>query len=148
MKNHGLSQQQIEALIGLAFEARKYAYAPYSCFYVGAALLAKSGKVYTGCNIESCSFSPTICAERVAVGKAVSEGEREFAAIAIVSAPKEGSNEENEAAPCGVCRQLLFEFGTDTLVVGAKSKEDYYVTTISELLPKGFGPRHLKTHTK
>ena len=143
MENHDLSQQRIKELIGLAFEAREYAYAPYSCFYVGAALLTKSGKIYTGCNIESCSFSPTICAERVAIGKAVSEGEQEFVAIAIVSAPEEGSNEDNEAAPCGVCRQLLFEFGTDTLVIGAKSKEDYYVMTISELLPRGFGPKQL-----
>ena len=143
MKNRKLSQQQIQELIDLAFEAREYAYAPYSNFYVGAALLAKNGKIYTGCNIESCSFSPTICAERVAVGKAVSEGEREFVAIAIVSAPKDGSDEDSDAAPCGVCRQLLFEFGTDTLVIGAKSKEDYYVMTISDLLPKGFGPMQL-----
>ena len=143
MKSHKLSQQQIQELIDLAFEAREYAYAPYSNFYVGAALLAKNGKIYTGCNIESCSFSPTICAERVAVGKAVSEGEREFVAIAIVSASKDGSDEDSDAAPCGVCRQLLFEFGTDTLVIGAKSKEDYYVMTISDLLPKGFGPMQL-----
>jgi len=146
MKNHKLSQQQIQELIDFAFKAREYAYAPYSCFYVGAALLTKSGNIYTGCNIESCAFSPTICAERVAVGKAVSEGEQEFVAIAIVSAPKEGRDEDNEAAPCGVCRQLLFEFGTDTLVIGAKNKEDYYVMTISELLPKGFGPKQLVVH--
>jgi len=143
MKNRKLSQQQIQELIDLAFEAREYAYAPYSNFFVGAALLAKSGRLYTGCNIESCSFTPTICAERVAVGKAVSEGEREFTAIAIVSAPQGGGGGENEAAPCGVCRQLLFEFGADTLVIGAKSIEDYYVMTISELLPKGFGPNQL-----
>ena len=143
MKKYELSQQQIQELIDLAFKARKYAYAPYSDFYVGAALLTKSGDIYTGCNIESCSFSPTICAERVAVGKAVSEGAREFIAIAIVSVPKDGSDDDSEAAPCGVCRQLLFEFGTDTLVIGAKSKEDYYVMAISELLPKGFGPIQL-----
>ena len=143
MEKYGLTDDVIQELIDLAFEARKNAYVPYSNFYVGAALLTKSGKIYKGCNVESCSYTPTTCAERVAILKAVSEGEREFTAIAVVGGPKEGINEEDEASPCGVCRQLVYEFGTDTLVIGARSREKYYVLPISELLPKGFGPKHL-----
>lgn len=130
-------------LIRRAFEARKYAYTPYSHFQVGAALLAKSGKVYTGCNIESASYTPTNCAERTALFKAVSEGEREFAAIAIVGS-KEGEVNSLITAPCGVCRQALYEFGgSDLAVIMAKSEEDYEETTLGVLLPYGFGPANL-----
>lgn len=138
-----LSEEQIHDLIDLAFEARNNAYVPYSNFAVGASLLTKSGNLYKGCNIESCSYTPTTCAERVAVLKAVSEGEKEFQAIAVVGGPNGSNDLESIASPCGVCRQLIYEFGPDTLIIGARSNEDYYVLPISELLPKGFGPSHL-----
>jgi len=137
-------EHQIHELIDLAFEARNNAYVPYSNYAVGAALLTKSGIIYKGCNVESCSYTPTTCAERVALLKAVSEGEREFVAIAVVGGPKDATHLEDIASPCGVCRQLIYEFGPDTLIIGATSKENYYVLPISELLPKGFGPHHLK----
>ena len=132
-----------EELIQLAFEAREKAYTPYSHFKVGAALLAKSGKIYTGCNIENAGYTPTNCAERTALFKAVSEGERQFDAIAIVGS-MEGKTNEIVTGPCGVCRQALYEFGgDDLLVIMAKSKEDYIERTLGELLPFGFGPANL-----
>ncbi len=135
---------QYEKLIELALQAQKEAYAPYSGFYVGAALLAKSGKVYTGCNIECISYSPTNCAERTALFKAVSEGERQFAAIAIVGAKKSALGNGVPCAPCGVCRQMLYEFCTDELIVlMAKNPSDYIKTTLGELLPYAFGPGSL-----
>lgn len=134
------------ALIRAAFAAREFAYAPYSRFKVGAALLAKNGTVYTGCNIENASYTPTNCAERTALFKAVSEGVTEFESIAIVGS-MEGKVNELVTAPCGVCRQALFEFGGPTLrVILAKSEEDYLVTTLGELLPYGFGPANLEKH--
>lgn len=130
-------------LIRIALEARSYAYTPYSHFQVGAALLSKSGKVYTGCNIENASYTPTNCAERTALFKAVSEGEREFSAIAIVGS-KEGEVNRIITAPCGVCRQALYEFsGPELKVILAKSEQDYVETTLGELLPYGFGPANL-----
>jgi len=144
MEKYGLSETQIHELIDLAFEGRKNAYVPYSNYYVGAALLTKSGKYYKGCNVESCSYTPTTCAERVALLKAVSEGEREFIAIAVVGGLGLEHEPEEEGAPCGVCRQLIYEFGSNTLIIGAKSKKQYYILPISELLPKGFGPQNLK----
>ena len=144
MECYGLSEKEIHELIDLAFKARENAYIPYSNFAVGAALLTQTGTIYQGCNVESCSYTPTTCAERVAVLKAVSEGEKEFVAIAVVGGPKGVTELESIASPCGVCRQLIYEFGSDTLIIGAKSKEDYYVLPISELLPKGFGPQNLK----
>jgi cytidine deaminase len=143
MEKYGLSKKQIYKLIDLAFEARRNAYVPYSNYYVGAALLTKSGSIYKGCNVESCSYTPTTCAERVAVLKAVSEGEREFIAIAVVGGMGLDAPPSEEGAPCGVCRQLIYEFGSDTLIIGAKSKEEYYMLPISDLLPKGFGPQNL-----
>ena len=132
-----------EELIRLAFEAREKAYTPYSHFKVGAALLAKSGKIYTGCNIENAGYTPTNCAERTALFKAVSEGERQFDASAIVGS-MEGKTTEIVTGPCGVCRQALYEFGgDDLLVIMAKSKEDYIERTLGELLPFGFGPANL-----
>ena len=139
------NEQKIKELIKLATQARENAYVPYSNYMVGAALLAKSGKIYTGCNIESCSYTPTTCAERVALVKAVSEGEREFSAIAVIGGPKAGIDEgAPEAAPCGVCRQFLYEFGTDIQIICAKAPDSYYTKTISEMLPHGFGPSHLR----
>lgn len=134
---------QIKALISAAFAAREFAYTPYSHFQVGAALLAQNGRVYTGCNIENASYTPTNCAERTALFKAVSEGECTFTAIAIVGS-REGERNTLTTGPCGVCRQALFEFcGPALTVIMAKSEEDYIVTTLGELLPYGFGPANL-----
>ena len=130
------------ALIEQAIAAREMAYAPYSGFRVGAALLGKSGKVYTGCNVENASYSPTNCAERTAFFKAVSEGEREFVSIAIV-----GGMDETIAdfcAPCGVCRQVLAEFcGPDfRVVLGTPEKPQAFA--FKDLLPYGFGKNDLE----
>lgn len=132
-------------LVELALEARKQAYTPYSGFQVGAALLTKTGKIYTGCNIENAAYTPTNCAERTAFFKAVSEGEREFEAIAIV-----GGGKDTEALefcpPCGVCRQVMMEFckPSEFLIILGKSKEEYKRYTLEELLPLGFGPAQLQ----
>lgn len=126
-----------EALLELAKEAMKKAYAPYSGFFVGAALLTKSGKVYQGCNIENAAHTPTCCAERTAFFKAVSEGEREFAAIAVVGG-KEG-HITGLFPPCGVCRQVMQEFcGPDFLVYLGKENNQFMTATLKELLPFGF----------
>lgn len=129
------------ALIRAAFAAREYAYAPYSGFAVGAALLAENGTVYTGCNIECATFSPTNCAERTALFKAVSEGVRSFSAIAVVGAKQNAPDDALLTSPCGVCRQMLYEFcGPQLLVLMAKSETDFVEATLGELLPHGFGP--------
>ncbi len=126
-----------------AIAAREQSYSPYSGFMVGAALLAKDGTVYTGCNIENAAFGPTNCAERTAFFKAVSEGGRGFAAIAVAGWPKGG--EAAYAYPCGVCRQVMMEFcEPDSFrIIVAKSETDYTVHTLKELLPEGFGPLDL-----
>lgn len=138
-----MDKKLIEELIGLAIEQLQYAYTPYSGFKVGAALLGKSGKRYTGCNIENAAYTPTNCAERTAFFKAVSEGEREFQAICVVGG-KEGVLTEY-AAPCGVCRQVMMEFcNPDTFqVILAVDREQYQVFSLRELLPMGFGPDNL-----
>lgn len=139
-----MERTQAQQLIRAAFAARRFAYTPYSHFKVGAALLARSGQVFTGCNIESASYSPTNCAERTALFKAVSEGVTEFSAIAIVGS-REGEVNRIVTSPCGVCRQALFEFGGPELtVIMARSEEDYLETTLGELLPYGFGPKNLE----
>ena len=124
-----------EELIGLAQEARQRAYAPYSHFAVGAALLARSGKVYSGCNVENVSYGLSICAERAAVFKAVSEGEREFEALAVVTSCG--------GSPCGACRQVLAEFGSDVTVYVADAEGRYRTFTVEELLPEAFMPEDL-----
>ena len=130
-----------KALIRAAFAAREYAYTPYSNFKVGAALLAKNGSVYTGCNIECATFTPTNCAERTALFKAVSEGVNEFAAVAVVGAKDGAPDDALITSPCGVCRQMLYEFGgPDLRVIMAKSENDWQEMTLGELLPLGFGP--------
>ena len=140
-----MEKVQIQALIRDAFAAKKFAYTPYSHFNVGAALLTKSGKVYTGCNIENAGYTATNCAERTALFKAVSEGERTFEAIAIVGS-LQGQTNTLVTGPCGVCRQALYEFGGPGLtVIMAKSADDYIVTTLGELLPYGFGPANLES---
>ena len=138
-----MEKEQIQDLIRAAFAARKFAYTPYSRFQVGAALLTKQGKVYTGCNIENAGYTPTNCAERTALFKAVSEGERACSAIAVVGS-MEGTVNTLVTGPCGVCRQALYEFGGPALtVIMARTEEDYIVTTLGELLPYGFGPANL-----
>lgn len=124
-------------LVKAAYEAQKMAYAPYSHWVVGAALLTAEGKIYKGCNIESATFSPTVCAERTAFFKAVSEGERHFAAIAIVgNAEGTAMGKADVCPPCGVCRQVMTEFcGGDFEIVLAKSHDDYAVYTLAELMP-------------
>lgn len=130
-------------LIRHALEARKKAYAPYSNYLVGAALISGEGKLYTGCNIENASYGATNCAERTAIFKAVSEGERTIARIAIVGGPREEDGVlSGYAFPCGVCRQVLREFSEpDKLIVYvARSEDDYKQYSLSELLPDSFGP--------
>ena len=139
-----MEKAEIQALIRKAFEGQQFAYTPYSHFRVGAALRAKDGRVYTGCNIENAGYTPTNCAERTALFKAVSEGVREFDAIAIVGS-KQGEVNTLVTGPCGVCRQALYEFGGDALtVIMAKTEDDYIVTTLGALLPYGFGPANLE----
>ena len=132
-----------EELVKLALEARENAYTPYSHFMVGAAVLTKDGKVYQGCNIENASFTPTICAERTAIFKAVSEGHREFIKMAVVGSPE--GKVESFASPCGVCRQVMMEFCDPKTfqVIMATDKENYQTMTLEELLPVGFGPKNL-----
>ena len=132
-----------EKLIEKAIEQLKFSYAPYSNFKVGAALLAKNGTVYGGCNIENAAYSPTNCAERTAFFKAVSEGVREFEAICIVGG-KDGVLTEY-AAPCGVCRQVMMEFCDPEKfqILLATGKEQYEIFSLKELLPLGFGPDNL-----
>lgn len=137
-----ISRETVEKLCRMAVQMRGMAYTPYSHFRVGAALLTRSGKIYTGCNIENAAFTPTNCAERTAVFKAVSEGERAFAALAIAGGPEEG--ELQYCGPCGVCRQVLAEFcGPDFPIFLARSAADYRGHTLGELLPEGFGPGNL-----
>lgn len=129
-------------LLELATKAREKAYAPYSGFRVGAALLGKSGKIYTGCNVENAAYTPTNCAERTAVFKAVSEGEREFTAIAIVG----GKGEEiaDFCAPCGICRQVLAEFCDGDFRILLGTPDNASVHTLAELLPYSFGKNDLE----
>lgn len=124
-------------LIAHAKDAREHAYAPYSRFKVGAALLGRSGKVYTGCNVENASYPAGICAERCAVGKAVCEGEREFSAIAVVG------DSEGPCAPCGICRQVLLEFNPAMRVIMTNLEGDTRILAVSELLPGAFGKADL-----
>lgn len=120
-----------DMLVEKAYEAMENAYAPYSNFKVGAALLTKSGKIYTGCNVEIASFGATNCAERTAIFKAISEGEREYSAIAVVS------SSHDFTYPCGICRQVIVEFAKDIDIIVAKGY-DYEVYKIETLLPKSF----------
>lgn len=133
-----------EQLIKKAILAREKAYAPYSNFLVGAALLTRDGRVFTGCNIENAAYSPTNCAERTAFFKAVSEGAREFSAIAIVGGLRQ-ENALSHTYPCGVCRQVMMEFcSPDFKIYAAVNENEYSEHTLKELLPNGFGPGSLK----
>jgi cytidine deaminase len=132
-----LTNETRQALIDLGNEARRRAYVPYSNYRVGAALRGKSGKIYTGVNIENAAYPVTVCAERTAVFKAVSEGEREFDVISVVT--------DNGGSPCGSCRQVLSEFGLDIIVLIADGEGNLVQeTTVRALLPGAFTPEHLK----
>lgn len=124
-------------LIIKAFEAQERSYSPYSNFRVGAALETEDGKVYTGCNIEIASYSPTLCAERTAIFKAVSEGSRVIKKIAVVG-------DADPTFPCGVCRQVIREFGKDAEIIIANSQDDYKIYKLDDLLPHSFGPGDLE----
>lgn len=128
-------------LLMKAVEAREFAYAPYSNHKVGAALVGKSGKIYTGCNVENAAYTPTNCAERTALFKAISEGEREFSAIAIVGGL--GDKLSEVCAPCGVCRQVLSEFCDPDMPIIMGTPDNIKVSTLSELLPFSFGKGNL-----
>jgi len=131
-----LTNEERQALIDLANEARRRAYAPYSNYQVGAAVRTKSGRIFTGCNIESAAYPTTMCAERVAIYKAVSEGEREFEVIAVTTI--------NGGTPCGGCRQVMAEFGLDTIVlIGDAAGHIRQETTVGGLLPGAFVPKDL-----
>lgn len=132
-----------EKLISVAMDARDCAYVPYSNFKVGAALLTKGGKVYSGCNIESASYTPTCCAERVAFLKAVSENEKDFEAIAVVGGYD--NKDRDYCYPCGVCRQVMMEFCNPSTfkVIVAKNNRDFKEHLLNEILPFGFGPSDL-----
>lgn len=121
-----------EELIALADKARTQAYAPYSHFSVGAALLCEDGTVYTGCNVEGASFGNTICAERTALVKAVSEGKQAFATLAVIA------DTDGPCAPCGICRQMLYEFAPDLLVLCAGKDRKYEAVPLRKLLPYAF----------
>lgn len=123
-------------LIKMALEAKDKAYVPYSKYHVGAAVLMEDGKVYDGCNIEIASYSPTICAERTAIFKAISEGSIGIEKIAVVG-------DSEWTYPCGVCRQVIREFGKDAKILIAKSEDDYKEYDLDELLPHSFGPEDL-----
>lgn len=125
-------------LIEAALEAREFSYSPYSGYSVGAALLCADGTVYTGCNIENAAFTPTNCAERTAIFKAVSDGKRDFLKIAVVGG-KTGQPVSGACTPCGVCRQVLGEFCTpDFEIITVSNENEYEVTTLRRLLPNGF----------
>lgn len=135
----------VKELIRSATDARKKAYAPYSGYMVGAAVLTNELRIYTGCNIENASYGATVCAERTAIGKAVSEGRRGFKAIAIVGSPK-GDTITQYAFPCGICRQVMREFSDpdNMIVIVARGEQDYKLYRLRELLPESFGPDHLR----
>lgn len=128
-------------LMQKAQEARSFSYSPYSHFRVGAALLTKSGKIYTGCNVENAGYSATNCAERTAIFKAVSEGERDFIAIAIVGG-REGETSEF-CSPCGVCRQVIAEFCDGNFIIILGNEDNFKQYTLNELLPLAFTDKDL-----
>ncbi|MCI9367856.1 MAG: cytidine deaminase [Oscillospiraceae bacterium] len=126
-----------QALVDLAFTMLERSYVPYSKFPVGAALLCGDGTVFTGCNVENAAYGSTICAERTALVKAVSEGRRAFAALAVAG------RSEDYCWPCGACRQMLYEFAPDLTVLVARGDGAYVKLPLKELLPHGFGPSSL-----
>ncbi len=138
-----MDREQSQRLMEAARAAREQAYAPYSGFTVGAALLCEDGKIYTGCNIENAAYTPTVCAERTAFFKAISEGERAFTAIGIVGA-KDGQ-EQTGTTPCGVCRQVMEEFVDPAAfqILVTDGPDTCRTYTLADLFPEGFGPKNL-----
>jgi len=132
-----VKEEEFKKLIKEAEKARKRAYTPYSKFQVGAAVLCSDGKIFTGCNIENASFGLTICAERVAMFKAISEGSTKFEAIAVIG------DTDKPCSPCGACRQVISEFGEDIPLIMANLKGDVQIKKIEELLPEAFGKNDL-----
>ena len=140
-----MDEELIQTLIINAFEARTKSYCKYSGYAVGAALLTSDGEIYRGCNVENSSYGATICAERCAALKAVSEGSNEFKAVAIVGGMKDAKELKDYAYPCGVCRQFLSEFAApDMTVIVAKSIDEKKVFTLGELLPESFSGDSIK----
>ncbi len=138
-----LTMEEKQQLIRMALAAREKAYAPYSDFMVGAALRAADGRSFTGCNVEIAAFTPTSCAERTALFKAVAEGVTAFTDIAVVGS-RRGEVNRQITSPCGVCRQAQFEFGGPELnVIMAKTPDDFIERSMDELLPFGFGPSNV-----
>ena len=132
-----LTNEERQALIDLGNTARQRAYAPYSNYPVGAALRTKTGRIYTGVNVENAAYPQTMCAERVAIFKAISDGEKEFEVISVVT--------DNGGSPCGGCRQVMAEFALDMIVLMADGNGKLIKeTTVKELLPEAFTPNHLK----
>jgi cytidine deaminase len=125
----------VQKLVEMAQSAREQAYAPYSNYRVGAALLTESGEIFTGCNVENAVYPTTCCAERVAIFKAVSEGRRQFRAIVVAT--------EDGGSPCGVCRQVMREFAPEMIVFIADAENGLRETSVAELLPDSFGPENL-----
>ena len=143
-----INTDTIKNMINLAIEQIKYSYAPYSDFKVGAVLMSKTGKLYTGCNIENAAYTPTNCAERTAFFKAISQGEREFMGICIVGG-KVGKIEEM-TAPCGVCSQVMMEFCNPESfeIILAVNENNYKIFKLKEILPLGFGPENIRRKQK
>jgi cytidine deaminase len=137
-----LSEEVFKPLIEAAQRARSHSVAPFSNFLVGAAVQTENGKVYTGCNVESASYGLTVCAERVAIWKALSEGERNFTALAVVA------DTENLTPPCGTCRQIIWEFARNADIVFANLQGDSEVFHVADLLPRAFDARFLKSLQK
>ncbi|RKP04598.1 cytidine deaminase-like protein [Thamnocephalis sphaerospora] len=131
------SQEKLQELVQLSLQMRDRAYCPYSKFRVGAALLAKSGKIYTGCNVENASYGGCICGERTAFVKAVSEGDREFTDLAV------STDRDDFCSPCGICRQFMAEFGLDLRVHQVSTTGQFKTYTMNDLLPGAFGPSDL-----
>lgn len=134
----GVTPPQLAALEGAAREASRHAYAPYSGFAVGAAVLADSGTIYTGCNVENASYGLTNCAERTAIFTAAAHGERLIRAVAVFTPTAQVT------PPCGACRQVINEFGPECVIVSCCESADRIVTTAAELLPGAFGPKNLR----
>jgi cytidine deaminase len=130
-------KEEFKKLIKEAEKARKRAYTPYSKFKVGAAVLSSDGKIFSGCNIENASFGMSVCAERVAIFKAISEGSTKFKAIAVIG------DTDKPCSPCGACRQVISEFGEEILLIMANLKGDVKIKKIGELLPEAFGKKDL-----
>jgi len=137
-----LSEKVLQPLIEEATRARLQSVAPFSQFLVGAAIRTNTGKVYTGCNVESASYGLTVCAERVAIWKAVSEGERQFTDLAIVA------DSESLTPPCGTCRQIIWEFAKNANIVLSNHRGDTETVSIRDLLPRAFDARFLKEATR